>query len=609
MIERQNQATPPGLHPGVPYWPEVDGLRTIAVLSVFLFHLNRMWLPGGFVGVDIFFVISGFLIGSILIADVDARAFSIGRFYQRRISRIFPALILVICVTLAAGSLLYSAQDMASLGINSAAAAASLINMKLMVQGNYFLLSPDAQPLLHYWSLAVEEQFYIVFPIYLFLVLRYGRWPLTITLALAVASFALCVALTGGHQPLAFYSLPTRAWELLIGVALALALARNQGWRPSGGLATAAAWLGAALVAGSILLVDEADGFPGWIASFPVLGAALLIVPVGESNFAAPSRLLRQPWMIAFGKRSYSLYLWHWPVFSFVDYSLFQSSDLTRVALKIALTAVLTMLSYRYVERPARRFLNAPPRRTMLFVATTAAVGLLVAGGIHLRSALYFDVPPSSIASGGTIVRGGDKGSIILSGDSQAAMYGTEIAGIARQRGYTLYALGVAGRNQLPSEADSSWPATLRLIAEKKPDLVILADSWANRLAARPLVLQRALADIGGNARHVLIIAQPPTAPDTASRDAIRKGAKPPFIEAATLRDQHAKAAALLHAVRSDRVSVLDVAPMLLDDRGAMRIIAPNGRLIYFDPNHLSDEGTRLLRPQLDAAVRSGVGK
>ncbi|WP_353205786.1 acyltransferase [Sphingomonas sp.] len=135
------------------YWPEIDGLRTIAVLAVALFHLNRAILPGGFVGVDIFFVISGFLISAILIEDIDTRSFSIGRFYQRRISRIFPALILVILTTLAVASFVYSAQDLASLGINSAAPATSLINMKLITQGSYFVLSADAQPLLHYWSL------------------------------------------------------------------------------------------------------------------------------------------------------------------------------------------------------------------------------------------------------------------------------------------------------------------------------------------------------------------------------------------------------------------------------------------------------------------------
>lgn len=211
MTSPQGVRSPNATTRGLAYWPEIDGLRTLAVLAVAVFHLNRAVLPGGFVGVDIFFVISGFLISAILIKDIDAGAFSIGRFYQRRISRIFPALILVILTTLAVASFVYSAQDLASLGINSAAAATSLINMKLMTQGSYFVLSADAQPLLHYWSLAVEEQFYIVFPLYLYAVTRHTRRPLAITLVLAVLSFALCVALTPRYQPIAFYALPTRA--------------------------------------------------------------------------------------------------------------------------------------------------------------------------------------------------------------------------------------------------------------------------------------------------------------------------------------------------------------------------------------------------------------
>ena len=211
------------------YWPEIDGLRTIAVLAVTIFHLNRAILPGGFVGVDVFFVISGYLISAILIDDIGKHQFSIGRFYQRRISRIFPALILVIVSTLAVASMIYSAQDLASLGINSAAAATSLINMKLITQGSYFVLSVDAQPLLHYWSLAVEEQFYLVFPLYLFVVMRRTRRPLAITAALGLFSFVLCVSLTPGHQPLAFYALPTRAWELLAGACLALHRAALRG--------------------------------------------------------------------------------------------------------------------------------------------------------------------------------------------------------------------------------------------------------------------------------------------------------------------------------------------------------------------------------------------
>jgi len=588
------------------YWPEVDGLRTIAVLSVAIFHLARQALPGGFVGVDIFFVISGFLISSILMDDIAGRKFSVARFYQRRISRIFPALLFVIVATLAAASFIYSAQDMASLGVSSAAAATSLINVKLITQGNYFILSADAQPLLHYWSLAVEEQFYLVFPIYLYLVTRFTRWPLIITAGIVLASFVLCVWLTPGHQQFAFYALPTRAWELLTGSTLALY--RSGGGRVTGRRAQVSVWGGLALIVGSIILLRGTDGFPGWIAAFPVVGTAMLIAPIGDAR-PAPLRFLAHPGMVAVGKRSYSLYLWHWPVFSLVDYQLFEGSAALRLILKIVLTLALTMLSYSLVERPARKYLNVRSRRIPMFLVTAVLVAAIATGGIWLRRALYFDVAPGAVASGGTVVHGGDAGVVILSGDSQAAMYGTEIAAIARQRHLTLYALGTAGFNQLPGETGSSWPAVANLIAAKRPDLVILVDAWGTKLKGDPSALRQALRQIGRNAKQVLLVAEPPALPMEANRDAVRHGLKPPFLEPAAMRKQRLGALAVLHSVESANVHMIDVAPLLADGTAAIRLVAPNGRMTYYDTYHLSDDGTRIAHPLLDRAVGQALGQ
>jgi len=198
------------------YLPEIDGLRAIAILSVLMFHFDRKVFGGGFAGVDIFFVISGFLITSILLSDINEGQFSIVRFYQRRIARIAPAFFVVLVVTLVVAHFVYSAQDFASLGANSLAAALSVINLKLLFQGTYFQSSPDAQAILHYWSLSVEEQFYVFFPLYLYAVLRFTRRPLVVTLALGAGSFAACVVVTHLSPTYAFYLLPTRAWELLM---------------------------------------------------------------------------------------------------------------------------------------------------------------------------------------------------------------------------------------------------------------------------------------------------------------------------------------------------------------------------------------------------------
>ena len=375
-------------------------------------------------------------------------------------------------------------------------------------------------------------------------------------------------------------------------------------------MALPAAWLGLGLIVGSIALLQESYGFPGWIAAFPVIGTVLLIAAIGKGGpKPLPLRFLAHPAMVAIGKRSYSLYLWHWPVFSLIDYRFYAQDVLLRTALKIVVTVLLTVLSYTLVERPMRRYFNVRQRRTAMFVATAIVVAAIAGGGAWLRTALYFDVPPSTIARGGTIVRGGEIATVILSGDSQAAMYGTEIADIARERRFTLHALGTAGRNQLPDEAGTSWPMVAKLIADKKPTLVILIDAWTDKLKGDPRVLQKALAEISGSAGHVLIVAEPPVLSDGVSRDAIRGGLAPPFLEPAAARSARLATAAMLHRLERPNVHIIDVADVFTDTRGAIRVIGTNGRLTYFDSHHLSDTGTDMTRPILDRAIASALKK
>ena len=290
------------------YWPEIDGLRTIAVISVFAFHLDAGLLRGGFVGVDIFFVISGYLITTLLLNDIEDGHFSIFRFYQRRIARIAPASFLVIAITMISGYFFYSAQDFAFLGTNGLAAAFSFINLKLLLAGNYFKISPDAQPLVHYWSLAVEEQFYILFPVLLYAITSVTRRPLTMLISCCALSFACCVAITPTAPIAAFYLLPTRAWELLVGSSLAIAKKRySQLGQRQSSTCLAAGLIGIVLA----FFFIRSDGFPGWIAGSPVAGSALILLGIGTAG-GVSQRFLAHPAMVFFGKRSYSLYLWHW---------------------------------------------------------------------------------------------------------------------------------------------------------------------------------------------------------------------------------------------------------------------------------------------------------
>jgi peptidoglycan/LPS O-acetylase OafA/YrhL len=414
----------------------------MAVLSVFVFHFDRHLLTGGFVGVDIFFVISGFLITSILLNDIDQGHLSITRFYQRRIARIAPAFFVVLVTTLGFGALIYSAQDFASLGANSVAAALSIINIKLLFQGSYFKISPDAQPLIHYWSLAVEEQYYLIFPIYLYTVSRFTKRPLSITMTVCGVSFAACVVITPLNPIYAFYLLPTRAWELFAGSSLALF--RRDGYVLASGPAWMAAWGGLGLLAVSFLLISDSSDFPGWIAACPVLGTVLVLASIEPGRGRVMGGILAHPLLVFIGKRSYSLYLWHWPVFSFIDYHFFDASMIFRTTCKILICIVTTLSTYHFVERPMRTYLNNRQRQTLAFRGFALAVIAVCVGGMEIRSRNYLSADSREIAAGGIMIEGSGRGTVVLIGDSQGAMYGAELASLARIHGFSLNVLSMA---------------------------------------------------------------------------------------------------------------------------------------------------------------------
>jgi peptidoglycan/LPS O-acetylase OafA/YrhL len=587
------------------YRPAIDGLRSVAVVSVLLFHFDRQFPGGGFVGVDVFFVISGYLIGSVLLADIEGRRFSLARFYQRRIARIFPAFATVIAVTLGIGWLIYSSQDFASLGANAAAAALSVINIKLLFQGNYFALSDDAQPILHYWTLAVEEQFYLTFPIYLYLITRLCHRPFLVNLCVGGVSFAACIAVTHFNPSYAFYLLPTRAWALLMGSSLALA--EWQGFRAGNRHAAVAAWAGMVLLVVSFLAIRQNDQFPGWVASFPVIGAVLVLSAISNSDLFL-IRLLSHPVPVAVGKLSYSLYLWHWMVFSLIDYRFFTFGNLSRSVLKIAITIIASLMTYRMVEKPFRAFLNKPVLQIPTFAGTALTIASLSVVGILVRDNYYLDATPARIAGGGIVIAGGSGGSVVLSGDSQASMYGTELASLAREKGFSLNIVSAAGGNELPGLSPTYWPEVSAFITQRRPDVVILANAWSAKITADAEPVRAALAEMKGHVGRVILLTQQPTAPPAASRKGIREGARPPFFEEPEARTARMAVTASIERFASDWVVVGDVSPLFLGRNDDIRLISENGRLTYQDGTHLSDAGTAMVRPLLAKAIADAFG-
>ncbi|MEQ9692721.1 acyltransferase family protein [Shimia sp. SDUM112013] len=353
---------------------EIDGLRSIAVMAVVLYHFDVAGVGGGFVGVDIFFVISGFLIGSILWRELEIEGqISLSRFYLRRIRRLAPAYFVMVFAALLVGWFALLPFDFRELGKGAIAATVYLSNVLFYRQAGYFDGSAEEKLLLHTWSLSVEEQFYLFLPLALLL---FARWKHTILPALwglFATSLIASLYLTYTHQPAAFYLFPFRAWELLAGVLLSIVGHQQKlSWK----LSSWVSWAGLGLVVGSILLSRPDYGFPGWQAIVPVLGTVLLILG-GQGNNPV-NRALSTKAPVFIGLISYSLYLWHWPVMVFATYIWGPPDSLPAKVFWIAVSMGLAALCWRFVEQPVRRSANISPRTVFSVAAGTSALVLLL---------------------------------------------------------------------------------------------------------------------------------------------------------------------------------------------------------------------------------------
>lgn len=350
----------------ISYRPDIDGLRAVAVLSVVLFHATGR--TGGFVGVDIFFVISGYLISRIIFREVDAADFSVARFYERRIRRIMPALATMIALTALVFAFFSVPIDYKAFGQSVGATAAFSSNVYFYLKSDYFDPSSETAPLLHTWSLAVEEQFYLVFPL---LASWLGRVAPARRLGALVigfaASFLLSVAVVRVDASQAFYLPFTRFWELLIGAIVAVAPARPPRSRRQ---ADILAGVGLLLIVASVLLYRGTMLFPGESALPPCLGAALLI-HAGRFPGGRVGALLSLRPVVFVGLISYSLYLWHWPILVGARYVLFRELTPLEDAAALAVMLAAAYASWRWVERPFRQ--ARPGARGRLFLGTAAA--------------------------------------------------------------------------------------------------------------------------------------------------------------------------------------------------------------------------------------------
>jgi peptidoglycan/LPS O-acetylase OafA/YrhL len=366
----------------LPYRPDIDGLRAIAVLSVVLFHAFPKLLPGGFIGVDVFFVISGYLISGILLRELQQGRFSIAGFYVRRVKRIFPSLLAVMLACLAFGWFALFPDEYGQLGKHVGGGASFSANFFYWAQVGYFDTGADTKPLLHLWSLGIEEQFYIVWPAVLLLAWRLRANLLMVTAALALLSFALNAAGIIHHATATFYSPISRAWELLGGALLACAAHGKPVQGRTDAKANLAAFLAVALLAAGLALTRP-ERFPGWRALVPVVAAMLLI---GAGPRAWFNRVvLGNRAVVGVGLISYPLYLWHWPLLSFAQIVEGQLPA-PRIRIFAVLAAVvLAWLSYQVLERPLRR-LNGRRARLPVALLCVLMAGTGLAGGYLYRN-------------------------------------------------------------------------------------------------------------------------------------------------------------------------------------------------------------------------------
>lgn len=376
---------------GLQYRPDIDGLRAVAILSVLAYHLRPWRVPGGFVGVDVFFVISGYLISAIIFAEIAGGRFSVLGFYERRVRRIFPALFVMLILVTAVISFFLLPSELVDYSKSAIAAATSSSNFYFWRHSGYFD-APLSKPLLHTWSLAVEEQFYILFPIFLLVARRFFAQGLKHAVVILFFASLAASAVTVHYNPTtAFYMPYTRAWELLLGTVVALGFFPRLRFAP---VRNAATLLGIAMIGYSAVRYSSQTPFPGLAALLPCVGSAL-IIGAGESGSTLVGKALSWRPIVFVGLISYSLYLWHWPVIILndlglsVNFSTFlphrggflrllqKSGDI----MEILSWFVLATLSWRFVERPFRGHPRRIERRPLFALSAAALAALLLSAG------------------------------------------------------------------------------------------------------------------------------------------------------------------------------------------------------------------------------------
>ena len=350
------------------YRPDIDGLRALAIMSVLFFHAFPKFLPGGFVGVDIFFVISGYLISKHIFEHLDLKIFSYKYFYIRRVKRIFPAVILVLVASILFGWVMLSPQEYKELGRQIAASASFTSNYIFWKDSGYFDTASDTKPLLHLWSLSIEEQFYMVWPLIIVSLWRFSKDQQIIKaiVFLAAVSLIYSISLVESNPVADFYSPLTRLWELAFGSIIAL---KSNLLEKRLLLKNILSFIGFSLILYAIFIFDKNLLFPGYLALIPTSGAALLILTGSENNSGWVNKnILSIKFFVWIGLISFPLYLWHWPLLSFTRIAQSSPPSAEIVIVMVMISFLLAWLTYYFIEVPIRSNATFIPKKVIRYL-------------------------------------------------------------------------------------------------------------------------------------------------------------------------------------------------------------------------------------------------
>ncbi|WP_180937538.1 acyltransferase family protein [Herbaspirillum seropedicae] len=635
-------ASPATAHPG--YRPDIDGLRAIAVLSVVVFHAFPEWLPGGFVGVDIFFVISGFLISGILFDALQRDRFSIVDFYIRRIRRIFPALLLVMLACLLAGWFILLPEEYRQLGKHLLGGAGFVSNIVLWNEAGYFDTSAETKPLLHLWSLGVEEQFYLFWPLLLWAAWRRRTGMLAVLLGVMALSFGWNIVWLHRDAVAAFYLPMSRFWEL--GAGALLAWRHRQGAVPTSVQAHRLSMAGLLLIVVAIATITKDDAFPGWWALLPVSGAVLLLAagPLARINRS----LLSHRTMVWVGLISYPLYLWHWPLLAFARLVVGATPSVQLRLAAVALALLLAWLTYRLVELPVR--LRSAGHRSAVTLALLMALMAALGGYVVKRNGMdfrqlgavamlfndqvketavlnHFELPHPSCAAlmGQEHSRdwcaapvSAEPPQVLLIGDSYSGAYAPMLARLYQASPQPQLVFQQFARGGCASLLDGGGgycgeiSERVAAYARQTPSIktVVLAANWPGHIAANPKGVLKALEhtilyyrQLG---KRVVVLLSPPNGANPKS--CVLRGIRLSDADFCNLprakaeqMDDHYRDLMLPLLQRLD-VPVFDPYPTLCDEHGCKVIDGP--RILYFDPGHLSAYGAQYLADHAGDALR-----